>query len=650
MRIDSHWLDEFQLLDATEKNPAGSPPAKKLSYLLRPAFIAAPGKVLVWGDWSNIEARVLPWLAASEGAELKLDIFRAVDKDPTLPDVYTRTAFDMATQEQRANMLLDELWKASRDKKHPYNKLAKELRQSRGKVPELSLGFGGGIGALIAMGVNYRVYVDVPTAKEVVRKWREANQWAVDFWGKHGRNGSSGLWGAANRAIEQPDTLHEAGRVAFAYDRSYLGGSLFMALPCGRLLTYPRIKWEWREVENKQTKKLEDRYQLTYMKGYGRSAMWYGKFCLAGATLVATDRGWVPLVDVAVSDRVWDGAEWVTHDGLIYQGEEITVPLDGIRMTPDHEVLTVGGWREAKDCDGLNRTPVRKPDGPAAGLYSATWKAGEMGGSLRLWLGKRVPVRRLDAPEQEAIASIVRLSDGSPYQRGDTDARHDAAPGLRGVALNAGPLPAAIASGMAQLRRAWHLGVRALAAFRKLLVRHGAYLQAGVDTGARGQRERLRAGKLQLGDAPRAVVEHAAQPATEHGRAVKADGRSAIDAALPMAREPVYDLVNAGPRARFVVLGASGPMIVHNCENATQATAASILRRTLKRLARLPSDDWMPVVAHVHDEVTVQTDEALESDASAVLAGEMERNDVWDAGLPLKSEVKSNWFVTKAGD
>lgn len=321
--LDSHWLDEFQLLDASERNPRGSPPAKKLSFLLRPAFIAEPRKKFTWGDWSNIEARVLPWMADSPGAEAKLDVFRAIDKDPTLPDVYMTTAHDMTMPDQREGLALKMLWDAYSDKKHPHFKLAKELRQSRGKVPELSLGFGGGIGALIAMGVTYGVYVDVPTATEVVRKWRELNQWAVDFWGKHGRNGSSGLWGAANSAIENPGDLFQAGRVFYTYDRSYLGGSLFCILPCERILTYPGVKWEWREVEDKKTKKLVDRYQLTYRKGYGRAALWYGKLAenvtQAGAASVL--RRTLKRLDRAESDA-WMPIVGHTHDEVLAQVDE----------------------------------------------------------------------------------------------------------------------------------------------------------------------------------------------------------------------------------------------------------------------------------------------------------------------------------------
>src|SRR5262249_43466571 len=75
--------------------PADVPVARKLALLVRPALIAAPPKTFVWSDWSAIEARITPWLAASPDAERVLDIFRANDRDPTRPDIYTVAATDV---------------------------------------------------------------------------------------------------------------------------------------------------------------------------------------------------------------------------------------------------------------------------------------------------------------------------------------------------------------------------------------------------------------------------------------------------------------------------------------------------------------------------------------------------------------------------
>jgi hypothetical protein len=50
-------------------DPVDMPATRKLALIVRPAIVAGSGKLFVWSDWSAIEARITPWLAASEGAE-----------------------------------------------------------------------------------------------------------------------------------------------------------------------------------------------------------------------------------------------------------------------------------------------------------------------------------------------------------------------------------------------------------------------------------------------------------------------------------------------------------------------------------------------------------------------------------------------------
>ena len=232
---------------------------RALSMLIRPAFTADEGKRLVWGDWSAIEARVLPWLAGKGGGEDKLDIFRRSDADPNEPDIYIRTACDLNGGDPH------ETWQAyiAGDDE------AAALRQGSGKVPELSLGFGGGLGALQAMATNYGVYMDDELGRRVVNDWRAANAWAREFWNL--------LWEAALNAMDRPDTIYEAGRVAYVYDKYYMGGTLFCALPSQRLLTYPTIRWRKREVEDKVTGEVKVKNVLSARKGYGFAGIWYGK-------------------------------------------------------------------------------------------------------------------------------------------------------------------------------------------------------------------------------------------------------------------------------------------------------------------------------------------------------------------------------------
>lgn len=323
MTVSNATLEAFHRIGAKKGETHGAAPMKKLSLLIRPAFIAPKGKTLVWGDFSNIEARVLPWLAASRGSEEKLEIFRAVDRDPNEPDVYCRTAADLLEMDAA------EFWTIYKDETHALFEKMKDARQSHGKVPELSLGFGGGLGALQAMARNYGVYLSDQIAMDVIKKWRAANRWAVMFWGAHSKRESYGLWGAISNAVEQPDTAFEAGRVAYVFDRTYLGGTLFCGLPCGRLLTYPKCKWEWREVENKKTKEKEEKFQLAYNKGYGRTAMWYGKAAenitqgFAASILRACLKR-IEFGEGEHADMRPDSAEIVmhTHDELVLECDE----------------------------------------------------------------------------------------------------------------------------------------------------------------------------------------------------------------------------------------------------------------------------------------------------------------------------------------
>lgn len=66
----------------------------------------------------------------------------------------------------------------------------------------------------------------------------------------------------------------------------------------------------------------------------------------------------------------------------------------------------------------------------------------------------------------------------------------------------------------------------------------------------------------------------------------------------------MYDLINCGPRNRFVVRDAYGkPLIVHNCENITQALARIVLFRQMLDINRLFEPYDGRVVLNVHDEI-----------------------------------------------
>jgi DNA polymerase len=237
-----------------------TPVLRKLALLIRPTFVAGDANQFVVSDFAQIEARILPWLVGpqSAGAQRRLQIFRDVDADPKVPDIYTRSAADIS------GVAVAEI--------------SKSLRQ-RGKVAELALGFGGGVGALANMGANYGLYLPENEAADIVDQWRLANAWCVRFWGRHTEDSSYGLWGAANRALEAPGTEQKVGRLTYIYMPQILKGTLYCQLPSGRCLAYRGIKYETVDELDDDDKVIGQSVQLRFSRGYGRSKIWHGTLC-----------------------------------------------------------------------------------------------------------------------------------------------------------------------------------------------------------------------------------------------------------------------------------------------------------------------------------------------------------------------------------
>ena len=215
------------------------PLGKVLAQLARPAIIAPEGRTLVWGDWSAIEARVLPWLANSRSSQDVLDVFESGQ------DLYILNAMDIF------------------DVQNPED-VTKDQRQAA-KVAVLALGFGGGVGAYRAMARGYGMAVDEVRGLEIVDGWRDSNRWAKKYWHQ--------VWNAAVKAIQLPGSLQSAGRVDYLFDPKLMGGTLLCYLPCGRPLMYPAARYEEEyDEERGRTRKV-----LTYMNGGNRFHIWYGK-------------------------------------------------------------------------------------------------------------------------------------------------------------------------------------------------------------------------------------------------------------------------------------------------------------------------------------------------------------------------------------
>ena len=64
--------------------------------------------------------------------------------------------------------------------------------------------------------------------------------------------------------------------------------------------------------------------------------------CIAEGELVLTDQGLVPIEEVYLDMRVWDGNHFVNHGGVVCRGKKEVITYEGLTATPDHLVFVDG--------------------------------------------------------------------------------------------------------------------------------------------------------------------------------------------------------------------------------------------------------------------------------------------------------------------
>ena len=65
--------------------------------------------------------------------------------------------------------------------------------------------------------------------------------------------------------------------------------------------------------------------------------------CIAGGQRILTDQGLVAIENVTCQHRVWDGVEFVSHKGVVFNGYKQVISYGGVVATPDHIVFTRHG-------------------------------------------------------------------------------------------------------------------------------------------------------------------------------------------------------------------------------------------------------------------------------------------------------------------
>ena len=208
-------------------------PVDVLSQLIRTAFVAEEGSRFIVADFSAIEARVLAWLA---NEKWRMDVFANGG------DIYCASATAM--------------FKVPVEK-HGVNK---ELR-AKGKVAELACGYGGGVGALKAMGAD-KMGLDNADIQDIIIKWHKSNPKICNFWRI--------MESCAKYAVRNKKIKHCRKGISFEYRDQYL----FVHLPSGRTISYFKPKLV-KDSNGKEVLTYEGPTQSN--NGWGVQSTWGGK-------------------------------------------------------------------------------------------------------------------------------------------------------------------------------------------------------------------------------------------------------------------------------------------------------------------------------------------------------------------------------------
>lgn len=294
-----------------------------LSQLIRTAFVATPGNVLIDADFSAIEARVISWLA---GQEWRLEVFRTHGK------IYEASASQMF------HVPIEKIKKGNPEY---------ALRQ-RGKVAELALGYQGGVSAMRRMDTGHNLDdLSDDEVKGIVDRWRETNSMIRDLWNIVDSAAVTVITNGGAQTIRSETT---DAVITLACELDVITGTRYMTilLPSGRKLYYPSPeigvnRWGNPSVSymgQNQTTKRWERVETYGGKLVENIVQAIARDCLAIAIENLEAQG-LHVVFHIHDEVVIDTPAWADEDTMLETVTKImTKPIPWAQMLP----LNADGW------------------------------------------------------------------------------------------------------------------------------------------------------------------------------------------------------------------------------------------------------------------------------------------------------------------
>lgn len=261
--------------------------------------------------------------------------------------------------------------------------------------------------------------------------------------------------------------------------------------------------------------------------------------CIAEGQLVQTDVGLVPIENVSLDMKIFDGVTFVSHDGVVYKGEKEVISYDGLTATADHLVWV---WGEYK--------PI--PFGVAATSGARLRKYKSVRQMLRT--GKdnfiRTPLHsRL--VRSLRLNRVPRLSPNILAETSKSDAGEvKGLPTLLTAKTSTELVKQALYCGKATMHKS--KGPK----FQKLRSkRDSILLQLSIRGGTLDDRE-LWSSRQDYGAGP-----NRCQRQLRAGESSLGDASAELSEPKTVSKVRTFDILNCGPRHRFVV----SDCLVHNC-------------------------------------------------------------------------------------
>lgn len=499
----------------------------------------------------------------------------------------------------------------------------------------------------------YNLILTEDEAKEAVEGYRMKHAPVKALWYE--------LDNACKEAIKNPSKVYHVGKVSVTKRDNFL----YIKLPSGRKLAYhkPIIRMsekDWGTVEQIAFWGVD---QETHR--WGLVDTFGGKLvenCLGPGTLVLTSTGYKKITHISSKDNLWDGQTWVQSDGIVFKGIQETIKWNGVQVTKDHLISNGKEWNTVINSTeedlqqglklvqssmnlpsfkaGLERTQSPIADVYVGPKYLYLIRAFQ---TVRLKIALNVDIIKRVLKE---VSTLISQQIGDLFLHGII--------GTRELCLDV-IIPSVLPSKTmaAEELKCTNLGYKIKNYSLNLLKHYPVGIKKektsielitmGITN--QGIYDSFQEKKIVEIEEPvhlsrylekLFLLQNLWKSILPHGKVLRV-WHTIYEWAVHLKKLvffirkniPVYDVLNSGPNHCFTILTTKGPLLVHNC---TQATARDMMAYSMIELDKVGYDINMLV----HDEIVSETVDGTVDQYKKI----METLPSWAMGFPGGAEVE----------